>query len=149
WASARATQSRAPRSPEPAESRVARSLIATQTFAASQLREDFEGRNWVRIEGFLDSEKLERTERAVEDGKFDVIDHNGLKTELVQPADQPAYPLLYWMTNDPELFELVREATGCNRIGCFTGRVYRMLPGPEGEDSWHDDLVKNRMVAMS
>jgi hypothetical protein len=53
------------------------------------------------------------------------------------------------LLNDPRLFAAVREVTGCDSIGCFEGRVYRMAPGGEHYDSWHNDLAEGRMVAMS
>jgi 2-oxoglutarate-Fe(II)-dependent oxygenase superfamily protein len=60
-----------------------------------------------------------------------------------------ARALLLFLCNDVALFELVRAITGCDRIGAFVGRVYRMLPGAEHEGTWHDDLLEGRMVAMS
>jgi hypothetical protein len=60
-----------------------------------------------------------------------------------------ARALLLFLCNDVALFELVRAITGCDRIGAFVGRIYRMLPGAEHEGTWHDDLLEGRMVAMS
>lgn len=124
-------------------------MIGAEVPPASALRQEFEQRRWARIPDFLSGHRLQRTHDAIERGEFEVLEHGGLKTELCMRPTGPAHPLLYFLTNDPHLFELVREGTGCGRIGCFTGRVYRMLAGPEGEDSWHDDLVSGRMVAMS
>ena len=91
---------------------------------------------------------LARIRREVDAAEFEVKEHKGLKTELCSRSDR-AVALLELLTNDPEFFEAVREITGCDRIGTFLGRVYRMLPGPEHEDEWHGDLIKGRMVAMS
>jgi hypothetical protein len=124
-------------------------VIGTQAPPASELREEFEQHHWVRIPRFVGGLRLERVRREIEGGDFEVLEHGGLKTELCMPATAPAYPLLYFLTNDPGLFERVREITGCGRIGCFAGRIYRMLPGPAGEDSWHNDLIEGRMVAVS
>jgi hypothetical protein len=60
-----------------------------------------------------------------------------------------ARALLLFLCNDVALFELVRAITGCDRIGAFGGRVYRMLPGAEHEGTWHDDLAEGRMVTLS
>jgi hypothetical protein len=124
-------------------------VIGTQAPSAPDLREEFEQHHWVRIPGFLSGYRLERVHDWIESGDFEVLEHGGLKTELCMPAEAPAYALLYFLSNDPRLFEFVREITGCARIGCFTGRVYKMMPGLEHEDSWHNDLMKDRMVAMS
>jgi hypothetical protein len=51
--------------------------------------------------------------------------------------------------NDEQLFRLLEEVTGCGRIRCFRGRVYRMLPGPEFYHGWHDDVAGSRLAAMS
>jgi hypothetical protein len=91
---------------------------------------------------------LERIRRVIESEEFGVQDHGGLKTELSMRTTRAA-TLLGFLINDPTLFEQIRAITGCERIGTFVGRIYRMLPGPEHEDSWHDDVTEGRMVAMS
>jgi len=60
-----------------------------------------------------------------------------------------AVALLAFLVNDPDLFELVREISACDRIGSFRGRLYRMLPQSDHRDSWHGDLIEGRMVAMN
>jgi hypothetical protein len=57
--------------------------------------------------------------------------------------------LMHLLTNDPTFFQLIQRITGCGRIGCFTGRVYRMMQGCGHYDSWHDDVTEDRMLAMS
>jgi hypothetical protein len=44
---------------------------------------------------------------------------------------------------------VVRECTGCHAITRFEGRVYRMVPGTDHHDSWHDDAGEGRLVGMS
>jgi hypothetical protein len=62
----------------------------------------------------------------------------------------PAVPsLLNYLMNDPALFHLIQDLTGCPEIGCFTGRVYRLKPGGEFYDSWHSDLEGGRLIAVS
>ena len=57
--------------------------------------------------------------------------------------------LLIFLANDRALFQFVELITGCGRIGSYDGRVYRMLPGHEHYDSWHDDIVGQRLVTLS
>lgn len=64
-------------------------------------------------------------------------------------ADNAASHLLHFLTHDPRLFEVIQQITGCGRIGCFDGRVYRMVPGSQHYDSWHSDMVEHRMIGMS
>ena len=49
----------------------------------------------------------------------------------------------------PSVDNLVAQLTGCAAIGCYEGRVYRMLPGTGHYDSWHSDVGQDRLVAMS
>src|SRR5262249_32806614 len=74
--------------------------------------------------------------------------HGNLGAEL-SSANDVVLSLLHLLTNDPGLFQTIQQITGCGPIGCFTGRVYRMVPGEDHYDSWHNDMVEDRMVAMS
>lgn len=57
--------------------------------------------------------------------------------------------LLHFLVNDPRLFQIIQQITGCALIGCFSGRVYHVVPGRGHHDSWHTDMVQRRMIAMS
>jgi hypothetical protein len=59
-----------------------------------------------------------------------------------------ATELLLLLINDPHLFRLVREITGCRRIGRFDGTIYRVMPGDEGEDSWHGEIFGHGVLEM-
>ena len=83
----------------------------------------------------------------MEAGEFSRRDEE-LKTELLLKPGR-AFALLAFLINDPELFEAVREISGCERIRSFTGRVYRMVPGAGHRGAWHDDLIEGRSVAMN
>ena len=60
-----------------------------------------------------------------------------------------ALRLLFFLSNDPKLFAVIRQITGCGRIGCFIGRVYRMAPGSGHYDSCHSDTTDHRLIGMS
>ena len=113
-----------------------------------RLRDEFERNHCVRLPGLVSDVLLDRILPQVEEGEFSVREHKGISTELCMESGK-APAMLMFLTNDPGLFELVRAITGCDRIGAFNGRLYRMMPGPEHQDSWHEDLKDNRMVAMS
>lgn len=112
------------------------------------LREEFEGRDSVVLKGLLDDALLARVRDELDQGEFEERRHTTGHAELCIDRGR-AQALLFFLANDPALFELVRGITGCDRIGCFAGRLYRMLPGSEHEGTWHDDCVEGRMVAMS
>ena len=113
-----------------------------------RLRDEFERSHCVRLPGLVSDVLLDRILPQVDEGEFSVREHKGISTELCMESGK-APAMLMFLTNDPGLFELVRAITGCDRIGAFNGRLYRMMPGPEHQDSWHEDLKDNRMVAMS
>lgn len=57
---------------------------------------------------------------------------------------------LHWLMNRPPLFEAIEQITGCRKIGCFYGRIYRSLPGSGHHLDWHDDLSeKHRLIGLS
>ena len=113
-----------------------------------RLRDEFERDHHVKLPGFLGAGLLDRVRRYIDEGEFSTRVHEGIGTELsLKQGKSPR--LLLFLTNDPELFEVVRAITGCDRIGLFNGRIYRMLPSPEHTDSWHDDLDGKRLIAMS
>ena len=113
-----------------------------------ELRAEFERRNCIRVPGFLAPGLLEEVLDQVSESAFYSRDHGGIGTEECAEAG-PALALLLLVANDPRLFELVREITGCGEIGCFDGRVYRIDPARGHHDSWHSDVGDNRLVAMS
>ena len=58
---------------------------------------------------------------------------------------------LQFILNDETIFSWVRQVTGCSPIGCFQGRVYKMLPGAGHSFHWHDDCRHNlnRLITLS
>jgi Methyltransferase domain len=116
--------------------------------ALRSLRAAFEQQHCVRLPGFLDGPVLDRVQRYVDEGEFEVREHEGIRTELRMDAGK-ATELLLLLVNDPHLFGLVREITGCRRIGRFDGTVYRVMPGDESEDSWHGEIFGHGVVEMS
>ena len=113
-----------------------------------RLRTQFDGEHWVRLPGFLDAEVLSFVQKQVEHARFDVRVHQNIGVELCL-TDDMALSLLRFLSNDPKLFGVIRQITGCGRIGCFFGRVYRMVPGAGHYDSWHSDMTGNRLIGMS
>jgi 2-oxoglutarate-Fe(II)-dependent oxygenase superfamily protein len=111
------------------------------------LRRGFERKHCVLLRSFLSGPLLAQIQAEVDEGEFYVLE-TGISTELCMRATGVS-ALLDLLTNDPELFELVQAITGCDRIGAFIGRVYRLLPEPAYEGDWHDDVHEGRMIAMS
>jgi hypothetical protein len=113
-----------------------------------RLRRQFDREHMIRLPGLLDAEHLDRVHRYVDELGFQHRVHEGIGTEFCLP-DGRAVRLLFYLVNDPAFFDLVNRLTGCGRIGCFTGRVYRMVPGSGDYDTWHDDAIQHRLIGMS
>jgi hypothetical protein len=61
----------------------------------------------------------------------------------------PAFNLLHFLANDAAFFQIVQYITGCAPIGCFLGRIYRVVPGCNHYDTWHHDLGHHRMITLT
>ena len=100
------------------------------------------------LEGFVDSDLLAVVRRALAVAAFHDRRHAGIGTELCL-SEGPLSAALEFLWNSPVLSAAVDRITGCGPIGCFEGRVYRMLPARGHYDSWHSDVGEDRRVAMS
>jgi hypothetical protein len=108
----------------------------------------FVAADWIRLEGFVEPGFLSSLQSLVEEGSFERIEQGDIAVEdTFQPGS--ALYVLQFLANDPSLFALVERVTGCGRIGCFSGRIYRFAPGGDHRDSWHDDMAAARLVALS
>jgi len=123
-------------------------LAAGSPEERASLRREFAQRHRVLFRRLLDDEILHDVTRIVEDADFYTREHDGIGTEDCMHYN-PAHAILILAANDPRLFELIQDITGCGPIGCFDGRVYRLDPAQSHYDSWHSDLGDNRLVAMS
>lgn len=114
----------------------------------ARARWQFEHENYVRLPQFLEAGFLELVQRSVERASFAIKVHKGIGVEACM-SDNVTLSLLHFPLNCPKFFRFIEQMTGCGRIGCFTGRVYRIIPGCGHYDSWHSDMIEHRMVAMS
>src|SRR5205823_943496 len=80
-----------------------------------RLRAQFDGEHCVRLPGFFDAELLSFVQKLVQNASFDVRIHQNIGVELCL-TDDVTLSLLYFLSNDPKLFSLVRQITACARI---------------------------------
>lgn len=113
-----------------------------------RLRLEFDRQHWIRLSKLLEPELLQLILHRIEQADFLPRTHEGIGVELCM-VDGITSALLHFLTNDPKLFKVIREITGCGRIGCFGGRVYRMIPDSGHYDSWHNDMADYRLLALS
>lgn len=114
------------------------------------LREEFASTHTVRLTGLLSSEIMAMILARVEHGRWIENIHPGINRELLLD-DSIAVQLLHFVTSTPDFLSFVRQVTACDTAASFRGRIYRMLPGPDQQIPWHDDLGEDdgRLVGMS
>jgi hypothetical protein len=114
----------------------------------AELREHFDREHCVRLRGLIQRALLDQIIGRVEEAKFEERRHGEIGSEESMEGGT-TLALLLLVANDKRLFDAIRTITGCGPIGCFDGRVYRLVPGTGHHDSWHSDMDGNRMIAMS
>jgi hypothetical protein len=112
--------------------------------------EHFAEHNYLRLPGFIEPGLLRVIQRYLRGASFQAREYAEIGHDLALP-NNPVWAVLYFLMNDPQLFRLIRRITGCRPIGCFTGRVYRMVEQPGVELTWHDDaaVAAWKLIAIS
>jgi hypothetical protein len=111
-------------------------------------REEFDRHHCVRLPRLIEPELVSQLQARIEAAGFFEKTNRNIGDESRMAAD-PAGAVLEFLTNDSAFFEVVRAITGCAPIGCYRGRVYRLLPKIGHMSDWHTDLVHGRMATMS
>ena len=101
-----------------------------------------------RLPSLLDPALLTSLQDQIDRGAFFTKRHGTAATELCLEPDA-AVALLHFLVNDPALYRLVEDVTGCGTVRCFFGRVYRHVPGTDHHHAWHSDVTHNRVIGMS
>jgi hypothetical protein len=123
---------------------------------AAVLRAEYAERSCIRLPGFLEPALLRRVQQRVDGAGWQEHVHDDLDPPAIELIIQEPVldGILAAVMQHLPLFEAVRAITGCDPIGSFAGRVYRMDPGGGHHDSWHGDDDEgagpnNRMAALS
>jgi hypothetical protein len=111
-------------------------------------RQTFDHSGCIRLAGLLEPSLRARLLDAVDRAEFYDRVHDGIGVELCA-VPSPLTTGLEVLLNDPSFLGAVEELTGCAPLRCFEGRIYRLLPGGDHFDSWHNDVGQDRQVAMS
>jgi len=114
-----------------------------------ELSREFEQFHTIKVENFVHGDLLRKITASIATAKFSPRTDKGIAHELCMEESLPLHAL--WVSlNDTALFEFIHRVTGAEPIRCFRGRMYKLLPGGEYFDSWHDDAADgHRMVGMS
>jgi hypothetical protein len=110
-------------------------------------RADFDKQDWVRLPAILDRDLLGIAQSELGASQFEEKTATLYRELTVADSALPFALLL--LLNNRQLFKLIEEITGCGHIGCFRGRIYRIVPGANHHVEWHTDLNGTRLVALS
>jgi len=125
-------------------------VIAGTTTQLEHLSLQFDQQHYVRLTEFLPPKLLNLIQNQIKQTDFYERIHEGIGSnkELCMQTGI-AVSLLHFLLNNQSLFQIVQAVTRCEQIGSFEGRMYRVIPGCGHHDSWHDDMVEHRLVALS
>jgi len=113
-----------------------------------RLRDEFQRECWVRLPQLIEPALLEVLCSGLEQADFRPRVDKGIGAELCLEFCRTVASFSF-LANNHQFFEIVKTIAGCDRIGYFLGRVYRLMEGNGCYDSWHNDIVGTRMVGMS
>lgn len=122
-----------------------------------KLRAEFAQRNSAMLPGFLAPSLRQYLLKHVAQARFVPKSEGDGEGEfghtLFMPTSETAWYLFQLFVNQPALFRLVEQVTGCLPIGNFYGRIHRSLLGDQHRIDWHDDihddLQHNRLVGLN
>lgn len=115
----------------------------------SLMSSEFNQNHHIKLFNFLDTELLDFIQPYVDNSEFIETPNElglGIETRI---KDNPALHLLHFLMNDQKLYKIIEQITGCEKIGCFDGRIYHVTSEHKGYDRWHDDNGRTRMIAVS
>jgi hypothetical protein len=114
----------------------------------SLLATEFNERFSVRLPALLHPELVEFLESRMAHGEWVPRDHGRIGRELCL-NDPISLHALQFAVSTPDFLRVIEGISGCGQISRFDGRIYRMTPGTDHFDSWHDDDMYERMIGMS
>jgi hypothetical protein len=113
------------------------------------LKRDFERRHYLLLKDFLHPEIASLLLPFLKRAKYSPAQYKRVGSEFLMEPNL-ALDTLSFLTNDMKLFSLIQTITDCGSIGCFQGRIYKLIPDPQHIFDWHNDLHdESRLIAMS
>ncbi|MGH9968596.1 MAG: 2OG-Fe(II) oxygenase [Pyrinomonadaceae bacterium] len=123
-------------------------VCATSVQDLDFLRVEFLQANYIRLANLIDAELLQQVLQRINRASFEPRIHLNIGKEACM-QDELTLNLLHFLANNSRFFKIIETITECGKIGCFAGRVYRFGPDEGHFDMWHDDLIEDRLLAMS
>src|SRR5437763_16483751 len=90
-------------------------------------RDEFDRRHCVRLPQLIEPRLISQLQAKIDAAGFFEKTNRNIGDEARMASD-PAGAVLEFLTNDSAFFAVVRAITGCAPLGCYRGRVYRLLP---------------------
>lgn len=122
--------------------------VAASAADLTAARDTFDRQKYLKLPAFVEPGLLASLIDELDKTAFYERVHEGIGTELCAVPGLVSGTLEMLM-NDPVLHQTVSAITDCGPIGCFQGRVYRLVPNTGHYDSWHSDVGEDRLVAVS
>ena len=128
-------------------------------------REAFSHDHLVKLTDFVERPLLERLAARLEATRWELrthtrdhawssaLDATGWRGDVwardLQMQDGAILSSWMFLLNDPALFAVVEQLTGCGGLRSFIPNIYRIEPGAGHFDDWHTDADGERAVALS
>jgi len=125
-----------------------KTLVSFTAESLQLLRERFNAEHYVILPQLIEPQFLNLILKRLEATTFRPRVYQGLGKDLC-PDDLGIAASLNFLCNRRKVLDFIEALTGSGHLGCFVGKVYRMIPGQDHYDSWHDDDVDDRKIAMS
>lgn len=125
-----------------------KTLVSFTAESLQRLSARFNAEHHVILPQLIEPQLLNLISKRLEATTFRPRVYKGLGKDLC-PDDIGIAGLLNFLCNRRKVLEFIEALTGSEHLGCFVGKVYRMIPGEDHYDSWHDDVVEDRKIAMS
>jgi hypothetical protein len=82
--------------------------------------------------------------------KEHVSNNETFATDLSVTGTNKSLHIIHLLLNNPGLFRVIEEITGCGPVKAYSGRIYRNMPGTEHRLDWHSDTEEPfRLVGIS
>lgn len=118
--------------------------------ALACLRAEFADLHTFQIRQFLDPALITFLWERIQPEDFEPRVDGKIAVELaVRTRTNIGVQSLQLRMNDQKLVQFMEFVTGITPLKHFAGRVYRMAPGCEHYDTWHDDITEGRRVGVS
>lgn len=119
------------------------------------LKYEFEERQCIVLPRLLDDELFQKIAVSAGAATFFENEHYSeentlFAADLSITGSNVALHQINFLLNNPTIFRLIEEITGCDTVKGFTARIYRNQPGANHYLDWHDDTVdKHRLIGVS